>query len=79
MPRTQVKKQDVVTEPCGSLSSSLNKLPVRERERERERERDKVGGWRHGSGIKSICCSSRGPEFSSQHPESKRSILVGVL
>ena len=43
MPRTQVKKQDVVTEPCGSLSSSLNKLPVRERERERERERQGRG------------------------------------
>ena len=26
------------------------------------------GGWRDGSAVKSIDCSSRGPEFNSQQP-----------
>jgi hypothetical protein len=26
------------------------------------------GGWRDGSVVKSIVCSSRGPEFNSQQP-----------
>jgi hypothetical protein len=28
----------------------------------------KAGGWRDGSAVKSIDCSSRGPEFKSQQP-----------
>jgi hypothetical protein len=29
---------------------------------------EKEGGWRDGSVVKSIDCSSRGPEFNSQQP-----------
>jgi len=29
-------------------------------------------GWRDGSEVKSIDCSSRGPEFKSQQPHGKR-------
>jgi hypothetical protein len=28
-----------------------------------------MGGWRHGSVIKSTGFSSRGPRFNSQHPQ----------
>ena len=28
----------------------------------------KLGGWRDGSAVKSIDCSSKGPEFKSQQP-----------
>ena len=27
-----------------------------------------AGGWRDGSAVKSIACSSKGPEFNSQQP-----------
>jgi hypothetical protein len=30
--------------------------------------RNQMKGWRDGSEIKSTGCSSRGPEFNSQHP-----------
>ena len=29
---------------------------------------NRTGGWRDGSAVKSIVCSSRGPEFNSQQP-----------
>jgi hypothetical protein len=33
-----------------------------------------LGGRRDGSLVKSICCSSRGPGFSSQHPHSSSKV-----
>lgn len=31
-------------------------------------------GWIHGLAVKSICCTCRGPEFSSQHPHGNTTI-----
>lgn len=41
-------------------------------------ERYKTGARdkRNGVGIKSICCSSRGPSFGSQHPHSSSQPFV---
>lgn len=34
------------------------------------------GGWRDGSAVKSIDCSSRSPEFNSQHPHGSHQLTV---
>ena len=43
--------------------------------------KDWFWGWRDGSEVKSLDCSSRGPEFNSQQPHggSQPSMRSGVL
>jgi hypothetical protein len=56
---------------------ATQKNPVLKKERKRKRKKKKEKksktkswalGWRNGLVIKSTDCSSRGPEFNSQHP-----------
>jgi hypothetical protein len=35
-----------------------------------------IWGWRDGSVVKSISCSSRGPEFNSQQPHGSSHLFV---
>jgi hypothetical protein len=36
----------------------------------------KARGWRDGSAVKSTSCSSRGPQFKSQHPDGSSQLSV---
>jgi hypothetical protein len=38
-----------------------------------------TGGWEDGSVIKSNGCSSRGPEFKSQHPYVGLKLFIPVV
>ena len=35
-----------------------------------------LGGWREGAAGRNTCCSSRGPEFHSQHPHGTSQLLI---
>jgi hypothetical protein len=51
----------------------------KERGRERGKERNYINvknleGWRNSPVVKTLCCSSRGPKFNSQHPHQRAHI-----
>lgn len=53
---------------CCSLHQFPKVSPEdRKTDKEKKERRRVCGNWGNGSGVKSHCCSCRGPEFSSQH------------
>jgi hypothetical protein len=59
--------------PQSDLKEEQGGIPVICHERGRNKTR--VSGWRDGTAVKSIDCSSRGPEFNSQQPHGGSSVM----
>ena len=66
---------------CGFLqfSPTANQVSVNFHKQNISEGRRKRSGWRDGSALKSTDCSSRGPEFNSQHPHGSSHLSVTPL
>jgi hypothetical protein len=64
-----------------TISTKQNKTPKQKQQQKETKQTNKQtnGGWRGGSAVKNIDCSSRGPYFNSQQPhDGSQPSVVGL-